>query len=63
MKGLFGMFGMPESDGKLCSVDCDVLSCKHHGSGNCCTAESIKVASKSAQVRSETYCSTYAPKR
>ena len=44
---------------KLNGVNCTVTTCAHHGSGNSCRAENIKVGTEYAVDRAETFCSTY----
>lgn len=44
-------------------VSCGVTSCIHHVNGNCCNAEHINVANENAEMKVETFCSTFAPKQ
>ena len=51
-----------EYAGHSTNVGCDVIGCKYHTAGNCCSASHINVQNESAQRKGETYCSTFSPK-
>ena len=46
----------------LNGVSCDATNCVHHTSGNCCKAGHITVENENAEMKVETFCSTFAPK-
>lgn len=48
--------------GALYGIDCDVTSCKFHGTDNSCHADSIAVESHNAMRAAETFCATFAPR-
>ena len=50
---------MNGKDDKLYGVGCDVVSCKYHGQGGTCHADSINVESHSAVEKAETFCGTF----
>ncbi len=46
----------------LDGVRCSVTSCIYNCHGNNCEAKNIKVASENAEMKMDTFCSTFSPK-
>ena len=46
----------------LPGVSCDASNCVYHTPGNNCKADKILVENENAEMKVETFCSTFAPK-
>ena len=45
----------------ISGVCCHVENCRHHATGDLCTAKQIDVKNESALTKAETFCGTFAP--
>ena len=51
-----------KNEGCLDGVRCSVVSCIYNNKGDNCEAKKIKVASENAEMKMDTFCSTFSPK-